>query len=338
MHYKCELCKYETGRKFCFDKHLESKKHIDKSNDTNKQPIVPNRTKNTIEYTNNNINMDDFCNDHNSNCNVTELVCNYCHTQFTRKSSLLRHQDGRCKEKIKYDASKELEIERLQNENKQLKSQNKELKKYSTKTETELEYFKELFKETSKSNKTSPSTITYVLNNYQDAPPLLCLDDYSQLNDSKNMDLVEVLIHHQENNKLDHFIGDYLIGEYKKTDPSEQSIWNSDTTRLTYIIKEVLKSNKSNWRVDKKGVKTKEYIIDPLLSYIKPLIKEYTIQQSYELHNLTDYQAKKMLNNLTLANIIMKNINDGILSADIIKYLAPHFYLNKEQEDIKLLK
>ena len=85
-------------------------------------------------------------------------------------------------------------------------------------------------------------------------------------------------------------------------------------------------------------MKTKEYIIDPLLSYIKPLIKEYTIQQSYELHNLTDYQAKIMLNNLILANIIMKNINDGILSADIIKYLAPHFYLNKEQEDIKLLK
>ena len=85
-------------------------------------------------------------------------------------------------------------------------------------------------------------------------------------------------------------------------------------------------------------MKTKEYIIDPLLSYVKPLIKEYTIKQSCELHNLTDFQSKKMINNLTLANIIMKNINDGILSADIIRYLAPHFYLNKEQEDVKLLK
>lgn len=195
-----------------------------------------------------------------------------------------------------------------------------------------------MVKENSKINQTSPSTITYVVNNYEDAPPLLCLDDYSQLNDSDDKELVEVLIIQQENNKLDQFIGEYLVGEYKKDDPAEQSIWNSDTTRLTYIIKEVLKNNKSDWTVDKKGVKTKEYIIDPLLNYIKPLLKEYTIQQSCELQNVTDHKSKKIIENLTIANIIMKNINNGNLSADIIKYIAPHFYLKKGQEPKKLLE
>ena len=202
MIFQCKCCNYETDRKSSFDKHISSQKHILKSNNIRNEP---NRYHYLPNHTNANVHNAAKMNNFTMQNVQDETKCKYCHASFSNKSSLTRHLHGRCKEKLRIETLEENKIELLENENKHLKKENNKLNK-------ELEYFKELFKETTKSNKTSPSTITYVLNNYQDAPPLLCLDDYSQLNDSKNMDLVEVLIHHQENNKLDHFIGDYLIG------------------------------------------------------------------------------------------------------------------------------
>ena len=232
MIYQCTCCNYETDRKSSLEKHLNSTKHHENVSNLINCNFVPasvhlptGRTGKKVQAFNKTVK--------NTVHGVVEsdidnnLKCAYCKNGFSTKSSLKRHLDGRCKTKLEQEQEEEiintnelitlkqeiinLKIQRAQ-EIKMNQNQIKSLKKENNKLTKEVKYFKELVKDTSKSNKSSPSTITYVLNNYQDAPPLLCLDDYSQLNDSKNMDLVEVLIHHQENNKLDHFIGDYLIG------------------------------------------------------------------------------------------------------------------------------
>jgi hypothetical protein len=52
-----------------------------------------------------------------------------------------------------------------------------------------------------------------------------------------------------------------------------------------------LNNNKSIWNHDYKGVNTKNYIIDPLLKYIKVQIDEYWINN---IDNFKDADIKKL--------------------------------------------
>src|SRR5207249_8087833 len=141
--------------------------------------------------------------------------------------------------------------------------------------------------------------LTYIATNYKTAPALQALDDYSQIqqkyNDSK---FIETLIYNFNHNKLDKYLGDMIIKFYKKEDPSQQSLWNSDTSRLTYIIKELLNNNNSDWLVDKKGIKTCNYIIDPLLQYIDVIIKKYLNKKSKKIVRLPLDEIDKISGNM----------------------------------------
>ena len=76
MTYKfnCEICKYSTNRLYCYNKHLNTKKHID------------NRLK---KYPNSGTTYPD-----------SGTTCSYCKKQIIYKNHLKRHYDI-CKEKIK---------------------------------------------------------------------------------------------------------------------------------------------------------------------------------------------------------------------------------------------
>jgi hypothetical protein len=181
--------------------------------------------------------------------------------------------------------------------------------------------------------KTSVSTMSYVIKNYKDAPALETIKDYSAIHYEKNNDeFVEELVHQHDHQKLSAYIGDFIIKNYKKQDPSKQSIWNSDTNRLTYMIKELLNNKKVDWKIDKKGIKTTKYIIEPILDYIDPLIREYieNFDIDYNLYSSTDAQIKMM--KLKSATEILGNIEDRLLCDEILKYIAPHFYLSKNEE------
>lgn len=65
-----------------------------------------------------------------------------------------------------------------------------------------------------------------------------------------------------------HFIGDALISFYKTKNPKDQSIWNSDSARLNYIIRDVNENGGNRWVVDKHAKKVKELLIKPLLEKI----------------------------------------------------------------------
>jgi hypothetical protein len=65
--------------------------------------------------------------------------------------------------------------------------------------------------------------------------------------------------------KLIPYLGDIIIKYYKKENPKDQSIWNSDTTRLNYLIRELI-DTELTWTCDKAGLKVNEFIIIPLLT------------------------------------------------------------------------
>ena len=343
MYYNCEKCGYTTSRKSTFMNHLRSNSHkvnqytIEHTLDNKKvdqytisdiqnvhlQPHTKTKPKVNQKYT-------------NAKCSK----CPYCKNNFTTKSSLNRHLK-RCF--VKNDELKLLQHDTIQNnkinevEKQQMEERINSLENDKKRLNEHIEFLKSLIVSGSQINKAGMSGITFVINNYKDAPPLLALEDYSDLNDSEEMSLVEVLIHYYEKNKLDEFLGEFLVNAYKREDPAKQSLWNSDTTRLTYIIKELIKNQESTWTVDKKGIKTIKNIVNPLLKYLKPLVRDYMLACANQ-NNIRD--TNQLLHFQTKAHnaaLILNDIGNGILARDIIKFMAPHFYLSRN-DDLKLLE
>jgi len=189
---------------------------------------------------------------------VSKILCSYCKMSFSRKSSLTRHQ--------KVCVGKQIEIEKLKVELECMKSENKELKQYIKNT---------------KPTTYNISVKKLVQQNYPDAPHLAMLENYGVIHENEDIDFTRDLIYFYKKNKLNAYLGDIIIKYYKKEDPKDQSLWSTDSSRLKYIIKELIASKKSMWSEDDKGLKINKYIIKPLLKYIH----EYINDQIDELHD-----------------------------------------------------
>lgn len=300
MQFNCKLCNYETGTKYCYQKHLKTKKH---NENINKTKIV-NQT--------------------------NEHICNFCNNRFTTASSLARHHKS-CIQKnqlIHVVSDKDKEIEHLKDEIKHLndkidmfQSENRNLKTIVTNAGSII--------------KTSVSTLSYVMKNYTNAPALEQLIDYDsiQYNEKDDeFDLMKMIFHHHRKRSLAGYLGDFIVKSYKKNDPSQQALWNSDAVRLNYIVREII-NKKTDWTVDKGGIKTTSYIIDPFLEYIRTLLVDFNDDNKLEdfLHD-NIIRMKQRMDNLNASAEIIADIKNKVLSEQIIKYIAPHFYLSKNNE------
>ena len=149
----------------------------------------------------------------------------------------------------------------------------------------------------------------------------------NNIKDKYKINLIKILLHYYDKKDLHAYLGDFLIGHYKKNNPKNQSLWNSDTVRLTYIFKQWIDSKKkSNWTVDKGGIEVKKIIIYPLLKYIKKVLMTY-IDLLAEQSNIepSDNLNKKMKNLLELLTYV--DAKHSNVANDMIRYMARHFYL-----------
>ena len=257
MKFVCETCGYETHAKNCFDKHLESKRHREKSN----SQAVKIRSSLVVNS--------DMKSKHR---------CQFCGNTFYNAGSLSRHK-ATCSGKSELEQeinNLKLEINHLQNINatnqkhfvdeiEQRDNQIEILKK-------ENDYLKTIINNAGNIIKSSVSTISYVSQHYSDAPALEPLDDYSKLTYD-------------------------IDSESNKTDNSQPRA-----------------------KTDKEIRKDKDKFI-------------YTIVDKDEL-DMRDYEPKlKRMNKL---GEIMATIDNGTLAENIVGYVAPDFYLNKDNNVPKL--
>ncbi len=298
MVYKCEQCEYETDVKSNLERHKKSLMHMQSTENNN-----------------------------------GDYICSKCGKHFLHFSSLSRHENYRCiKMKseldiikiqlVEYQAS--IKAQKVELENEYLKKELSIVKQQNTELKTYID-----------NNKLNPtykvSVKNYVQQNYPDAPALEPISDYSKLEYEDN-EFIDTLTYNHNHSCLHKYLGDFIIKYYKKENPSEQSLWSSDTARLTYVIKELLANKKSSWNHDYKGVKTKDYIVNPLLNYVKGYIEEYWIK------HIDDCLAMKHGNLIKFNNIyntiykIKKDIENDILAGDIVRYIAPYFYMNKKDK------
>lgn len=261
-------------------------------------------------------------NTHNTELQTANIICDLCGLPCARKSSLLRHKT-KC---INYHINKNKMEHTIDNITVQLQLQEQLINTLKT----ENENLKHIVDNAGMLLKTSISTMSYIMKNYNNAPAIELIKDYSIMHiNQDNTKFVETLIYEHKHKNLYAYLGDFIIKFYKKGDPSQQSIWNSDTNRVTYIIREIINNNHINWTIDKKGIKIGKYIIEPLLEYIDAMLRLYISNMDMQYRKYTVNEINKKTIKLQAITEIIKSIEDRVLNSEIIKYVTPHFYLNK---------
>lgn len=311
VQYECKLCCYITLDQSNFMKHKKSVKHTKKENDLN------NSTNKIQKESKKNPNSD------------SKYTCEYCEKNYTTPSNLSKHK--------KKCINKQTVIIQLENDKKAqethyLKEIIKRLENENKKLEEDKRHYKKLVEGAGILAKTSMSTLSYVMSTYKDAPALDKMENYACIQyDGKNkkINLYDMMFTHQDKGTLHTYLGDFLIDVYKKDNPEDQSLWISDTSRLTYIIRELIDKT-PDWNVDKKGVKTTTYIIEPFLEYTREILDKYNKKNDLKNH-LDDsiFQMKQRIENLKMSTHIIFDIKNNELGPKILKYIAPYFHLTK---------
>lgn len=304
--YKCDICQYETHNMYNLKKHKLTQKHLRKANSVCKEEV--------------------------------KNECTICHKMFTTLNRMSRHMKSCVKKRVienEYNIGlpkddklsheillKDTKIELLEDQNKQLKEDLKSLRLAIMSNGIMAQ--------------SASSAIKYLTQNYGNAPPLKRITDGSEFKRKKETidAFVENLIDHYVDNTLVIYIGDYIINNYKKSDGGDQSLWNSDTKRLTYAIKESINKNKSEWQIDKDGLNTKEYLVNPIMEYIQNCIQKY-----YKKHekNEKDTSDSLILKSKKIGYLmkIERQIEDKTLHKGVLKYIAPTFYLQRDRMSVQ---
>ena len=326
MIYKCKKCKYSTNDKSNINRHNKSYSHLS-----------------TIEPT------------------THKFICKKCNKEFSCKQSLSRHTLHYCRvheeatdknAKIQELESKLLEYQCLMKVKEleiELKHANQKINELQVNPNNTNNSNNQPNNLTNNNTNNQTNNITYkisvknyVQQHYPEAPPLLCLPDYEQLTydeetNEPDDDFISTLVYNYNNHCLHKYLGDFLIKYYKKDDPSQQSVWSSDISRLTYVIKELLANKESIWNHDYKGIKTKEYIVSPLLNYIKTYMDKFWVENLDNFKRLKIDIVLKLQNTYHVLYKIKKSIDTDVLGNDIIKYIAPHFRVNRTDNKQNLL-
>jgi len=256
MSYYCEFCDYKTDSQSNFCNHKKTKKHVSlassKSNTEykNKTEILAETSTvlakpSTVLAKPSNI----------SYTKIADFICENCSKKFKHDSSFYRHKKN-CKDvdlKTKL-AEKELEEKELKIKL-EYEIKEKELYKKLEQEKTELlnnfmNNANQIINKTQDNAKLSTeaiqnvsmSAIKYANEKFQNAPPLLTLDnfninnlDFDNIKDRES--ITETLVYHAKLKSLDKLLGEHIIKNYKKEDPKTQSINATDCSRLNYIFK-----------------------------------------------------------------------------------------------------
>ena len=317
MEFNCDICNYSASSKFNYERHLKTKKHLEKVKNV---PILPSKDqKNTIELSNEN-----------------EYECVYCNKIYKNGPHLSRHKKA-CEQKQKI-------IKELMETKEKLTQTEKILTKEITNEIARREEIVLLLTSENKNLKTimssagtlvekSMSNFNFLNTHYNEAPALTYVTDVPSLHvDLAEDKVASRIMNEYNNNTLTSFIGKLIVKHYKKKNPKEQSIWNSDNDRLTYMIRTILdeKTNQNQWEVDKKGLNTTLHIIQPILDHIRKHLKDYI--QTCDVGSRRD-SAETVLavsRRIETAYKIIVAIKKGEVANDILKYISSRLYIVKD--------
>jgi len=334
MSYYCELCNYKTQYASNYCIHKKTKKHLllasvesKYANQNTSQNIVKTNKKlaelaepftKTITLKNEE--------------NLKKYICKNCDKEFKHDSSYYRHLKICNKKESVNELKLKLEMEKREKElyQKLEKEKSEMLNNFMANANNIINNAQNNTKVTAEAIKSvSISALKYANDKFKNAPALLPLENFNINNlDFNNEDdkiqLTEILVYHAKQKSLDKLLGDHIIKEYKKDNPEEQSFHTTDSSRLNYIVRELIE-NALIWSIDKSGIKICSSIVKPLIEKCINLLLEY---QKILIEEMTtgDYKSKETVT--TIISVLM-SIDKGSLENEVIKYIAPFFNLSK---------
>lgn len=367
MEYTCELCNFKTARAYDLKVHNQTVKHkrnvgiieLEKQTNEKNNKFQKNDKKiiNVLpdslplshhDIINQNIseNIDDLTGNNQIIVNEKKpkkvYLCKYCNKTFNQYQGMWSHVKI-CKCKSLFDEHKltQENMIKLTESNNKLTETVEELKtmiQSSLKTHTIVTPPPININMTDNSiNTTNMSNVVkYVNQNYINAQPLEMLQSLQAKNllmaqTTKEHSVEELMIYYYDKHTLDKFIGKIIKNEYRKNNPEIQQFWATDVSRLSFLVRRVMKENDKIWVNDKKGILVKKYVIIPILVEVKEMIDKY---EKYCKHKLeTECMTMKMDDLEKLGN---SSISCEALSSDlggetihdlVLKYITPCFQL-----------
>lgn len=342
--YFCNICNYSTSDRANYSRHNRTKKHQQKVIKANNIVVV-----NCKQPARSHLQPQKNCK--NEKFFDTNCVCSWCGNTYKRQDSLTRHRKicpARIEEitaKAAIDDAKDIVIKTLQQ---QLDNQKRIYEDDIERYKEDLIFYKKLVKDagvgTSITNNTqntqnNMSVQSLIVSRHSDAPALkMATSDILelQLESDNNNDNAELILYYYRRKDIAAFIGDGIVSAYKKKNPNDQSLWATDVSRLTMFIKKVLNGDESVWISDKKGVKTREYLIDPLMDKVDEIMEEYVKDKHAYIKMKKDIYPKldDDLEYMNLAAKLSNEIRHKKYHDDILRYIAPRFsYMKKEKID-----
>jgi hypothetical protein len=356
MKYSCSDCNYSTDDRRNWTRHIKSQKHLknvedvedlkkEKDNAKLKNKKLPkNDPKMTQGVPENDPKMtrkllesyptithasadslsSDFDEDE-KDTNKSNFNCPHCDKKFKFKSGLSRHINHRCPKINSLDEFKDnklIEIIKQQNDLiKELKHDKEfieELKHDKEYLKNDKEYLKNTTTDAICAVKYSSAALKFVAENYSNAPLLAPMPDYLAIkNDCGGRDLARVYCEFYRDGTLVRYLAQFFLDHYKKTKPEEQSFWNTDCSRLSYVICTIV-DNQASWVTDKKGVELKKHIIKPLFDHIEKELYGF-------LKNPDNLKHTSLINSCTL---LVQDIQSSVICDELLRYLAPHFQIS----------
>jgi hypothetical protein len=172
------------------------------------------------------------------------------------------------------------------------------------------------------------NALKYANANFTNAPVLTPVENLDFI-DSE--DIIEDLINSNYKKKLHMHIGDIIISLYKKDNTSDQSFWNTDASRLVYIIRQQIET-KNVWTKDIDADRIQQLVINPIIKCCTKLIKaRKEVVNKYisknEKYGMDKSLRKKLQERENLIEICTA-ITDSKLNKSIIRYITPKFNIN----------
>ena len=356
VKYECKICQFENINKNKYQRHILTKKHLEKVAKS------VNIEKGEILYTQSIPKVYPKYTEKRTKCIKKRIfLCDFCNNEFSGASSLGRHKKA-CSLKYTLDNNHAGKIKEIENTcdakiektltNAQLtEMQNKInfLERECAHYKDEATTYKYIVSESGDLVKKSMSSLAYLIKNCSTAPPLEMIDGdiinhrqivydentkkavMEEINSDESIDeekLASDIISAYKHKTLNKYLGNCIIDTYKKDEKSTQSIWNTDTSRLTYIIRDLINNKTPTWYVDKKGVKTQTFLIDPLLLNVKEIIMQYQIEKNAKLFEYKGAELELVMENISAITHLVTEIDDGTTAVDLLKYLAPYLKIN----------
>ena len=283
-------------------------------------------------------------------------ICKYCDLEYKTKYNLARHQKT-CKNMATYEGKLEAKIVNLEelvlekdntilnrdNTILELRNEINELKQQLLQNNKEFtEIAKSAHVQVTNNSFTIPteSALKYITKHFPNAPVLERKDvpkllEYDNSVEPDRDRLAEEWICAEKNNSLVPFVGKIIVNLYKPDDPTLQPVWNSDVERLTFYRRALNDKKIATWVSDKKGIDTCSEIIKPMVQHIEQQLVEYTTKHPTP-EELIKY-GYLIAEHVDLGHKIIQKIRDGQLETAVLKYCAPHFFINKSiQQQIQL--